>query len=469
MQFTSVNFSIYLPAVFLAYYVTGRNNKTLQNIILILAGLVFAALWSPLCAALLAVTSFISFITGKYLPRLATQEKQRNAVIVSVSLLLLILAVFKYYNFFAAQLSSLFALAGISFIPQSFQFILPVSISFFILQNTGYIIDIYREERQPELNAINYFAFSTFFPLLSAGPIERSTTLLPQFSTARVFNYNNAVAGCRLILWGLFKKMVISENAGLAVNDVFRNYPDFAGSTLLIGAVLYSVQIYTDFSGYTDIARGAALLLGLKVTDNFNKPYFSLSVTEFWRRWHISLSSWLRDYCFIPLSLALRNTGKASLPLATLFVFFISGLWHGAGYTFLLWGVFHGIIITGELYYGKVLARTGKITGTLYTFSLVTFFWIFFRAGSIHEATEYIQHTFNASLFTLPELILRPGYYILFPLYFVLEWYMKDAADPFFLYRGRYATVIRWGMYYAVLLAIVLFGGVDNDFIYFRF
>lgn len=390
----------------------------------------------------------------------------------------MILAVFKYYDFFVTEFAQLFHISTDGLL---LKVILPVGISFYTFQALSYSIDVYRGKIEPTKDIIAFFAFISFFPQLVAGPIERATNLLPQFLKKREFDYDTAVDGMRQILWGLFKKIVVADNCAVYVDQVFSTYTEQSGSTLLLAAIFFTFQIYGDFSGYSDIAIGTAKLFGIKLMRNFNVPYFSRDIAEFWRRWHISLTTWFRDYVYIPLGGS--RVSKAKVVRNTFIIFLLSGFWHGANWTFIAWGAYHAILFlpliltgknrkyTNQIAEGRVLPTLKEAGQMLLTFFLAVFGWIIFRAESIGMAWEYflgmIQFgTLRASyrFFILPDMWPTNLFVVLM---LVVEWLQRGKTHG--LSIENYNKVFRWVLYCVIVLIIVFIGGQPAPFVYFQF
>ena len=386
---------------------------------------------------------------------------------------LLILAVFKYYNFFVTEFCGLFHLSADGLL---IKVILPVGISFYTFQALSYSIDVYRNKIEPTKDIIAFFAFIGFFPQLVAGPIERATNLLPQFLTKREFSYEQATDGMRQILWGLFKKIAVADTCALFVNPVFDNYGSYSGSTLALAAILFTFQIYGDFSGYSDIAIGTAKLFGIKLMRNFNNPYFSRDIAEFWRRWHISLTSWFRDYVYIPLGGS--RVGKAKIVRNTFLIFLISGLWHGANWTFIAWGAYHAVLFLPLILLGRNrkhtdtvaeghLLPTGKELGQiLLTFTLATIGWILFRADSITSATEFICRIFTRWQNPFTVSLLPTMAYLVILL--VIEWIQRNKEHALDL-NGIHSHFVKYVIYYTLIITMFLAYHGSETFIYFQF
>ena len=352
MLFNSIEFAIFLPIVFILYWFVTNRNLKIQNILLVCASYLFYGWWDWRFLSLIFFSSIVDYLVGIGLSKTEKTGKRKFLLLISIFVNLGFLGVFKYFNFFAENFAQAFTLFGSSIEPNRLNIILPVGISFYTFQTLSYSIDVYKKKLQPTKDIVAFFAFVSFFPQLVAGPIERATNLLPQFYKKREFSYDKATDGMRQILWGLFKKMVIADNCARLVNDIFDNFETFSGSTLLFGIVLFAFQIYGDFSGYSDIAIGTSRLFGFNLKRNFAFPYFSRDIAEFWRRWHISLSTWFRDYVYIPLGGS--RGGKFSQVRNIFIIFIVSGFWHGANWTFIVWGALNAYISYRLCYCRKI-------------------------------------------------------------------------------------------------------------------
>ncbi len=397
---------------------------------------------------------------------------------LSISVNLGFLGVFKYYNFFAESFATAIANFGLQINPWTLKVILPVGISFYTFHGLSYVIDIYKNRIKAEKNFIDYSVFVSFFPLLVAGPIERATHLLPQIQKKRTFDYTKAVDGIRQILWGLFKKVVIADQCAEYANMIFNNSADYSGSTLILGALFFTFQIYGDFSGYSDIALGTARLFGIELLRNFSFPYFSRDIAEFWRRWHISLSTWFRDYLYIPLG---GSKGGTWMKVRNTFIIFlVSGFWHGANWTFIIWGFLNALYIMPSIVFNTnrnnldIVAK-GKYLPTLkdfysigITFSLTVLAWIFFRAENVNHAIQYISGILSSSLFSIPAI--RPKVlFILLMIFMLIEWIGREDQYAIEKFGLKLPRMIKWGFYYALALAIIYYAGSEQQFIYFQF
>jgi alginate O-acetyltransferase complex protein AlgI len=478
MLFNSIDFAVFLPIVFLLYWFITNKRLQLQNLLIVVSSYVFYGWWDWRFLSLIAFSTLIDYTVGYYLGRASNQTKRNVLLWISISVNLGFLGFFKYYNFFLDNFSTAFSFFGTEISARSLSIVLPVGISFYTFQTLSYSIDIYRKKLEPTKDLIAFAAFVSFFPQLVAGPIERATNLLPQFYKKRTFDYTKAVDGLRQILWGLFKKMVIADNCAVFVNTIFDNHQDYSGSTLILGAVFFAFQIYGDFSGYSDIAIGTARLFGFNLKQNFAFPYFSRDIAEFWRRWHISLSTWFRDYLYIPLG---GSRGSKSKVIRNVFIIFIvSGFWHGANWTFIVWGALNAIYFLPLLLTNKnrnhieVVANHKKwpsiksFLNMCLTFGLTTFAWIFFRAENITHAFQYIKGIFNRSLFTMPEI--RPTNVLILLIFFIgMEWLGRRQQYALETMALKWKRPVRLAFYYALILIIFLFSKNEKTFIYFQF
>jgi D-alanyl-lipoteichoic acid acyltransferase DltB (MBOAT superfamily) len=423
-------------------------------------------------------SAFIDYIVGIALEGQENERKRKVLVFCSLFVNLGILAFFKYFDFFIDNFVSAFSFFGIHFKPAPLNIVLPVGISFYTFQALSYTIDVYRKKIEPTHNIISYFAFISFFPQLVAGPIERATHLLPQFYVRREFDYDKAVDGLKQILWGLFKKIVIADNCAKWVDVIFSNSADHSGSTLLIGALFFTFQIYGDFSGYSDIAIGTARLFGFSIIRNFAFPYFSRDIAEFWRRWHISLTTWFRDYLYIPLG---GSKGSIGMKIRNTFIIFIvSGLWHGANWTFVVWGALNALyllplLITNRNRINLNIVAQGKIFPTikdaakiLLTFTLTVVAWIFFRADNVTHAVSYLSGIFSPSFFSIPQSC--PLYIVVLIIVFVIiEWFGREHQYAISNLFRNWGKAYRYALYYAIIIAVFYYMGEEKQFIYFQF
>lgn len=485
MLFNSFEFLVYLPIVFILYWYVFNKSILLQNIFIVVVSYIFYGWWDSRFLILIAFTSFLSWLSGVLIDivrgkagySVSDEKVCKLIMVVNIVVNLLILGIFKYYNFFVDSLVEAFDSIGISLKVPSLTLVLPVGISFYTFQALSYSIDVYKRTLRPTRDIVSFFAYVSFFPQLVAGPIERATNLLPQFYKERFFNYEKSVDGMRQILWGFFKKVVVADNCAYWVNIIFDNYSEMSASTLLLGAVYFSFQIYGDFSGYSDIAIGTGKLFGIELKRNFNFPYFSRDIAEFWRRWHISLLTWFRDYIYIPLGGS--RVSKPKVIRNTFIVFLISGFWHGANWTFIVWGIYHAFLFLPLLIFGKnrkntnivsensVLPSLKEFIQMLFTFLFVVIGWIIFRAENITQASLYIVNIFNKSLFSMPHYkdILTISMIVIMV---IVEWLNRREMHGLVLSNIR-SRFVRYGIYALLSLALYFYSGVQGDFIYFQF
>lgn len=482
MLFNSIHFAIFLPIVFFLYWFATNKNLKLQNALLLAASYFFYGCWDWRFLFLLMFSTLLDFYTGIKMGEANSKSAKKIWFILSVGINLGFLGVFKYYNFFAESFSEAVAHVGWKVDPFTLNVILPVGISFYTFHGLSYVIDIYKGRINAERNFVDYAVFVSFFPLLVAGPIERATHLLPQVKKKRIFNYSEAVDGLRQILWGLFKKIVIADNCAEFANQIFNQSNNFGGSTLVLGALFFTFQIYCDFSGYSDIAIGTARLFGIDLLRNFSFPYFSRDIAEFWRRWHISLSTWFRDYLYIPLG---GSKGGIWMKVRNTFIIFIvSGFWHGANWTFIIWGALNAIYFLPLMLTkrnranldivaaGKLLPSLREAFGILITFSLTVLAWIFFRAENLHHATSIISKIFSPSLFTVPQFTgFNQGLVVLFitGVFFIIEWIGREGHYAIQHIGLKWKRPYRYAMYYIFIITIFLFSQKEQTFIYFQF
>ena len=483
MLFNSIDFAIFLPIIFIIYWLFGNKSKQAQNFILLIASYLFYSFWDYRFLFLIILSSTIDYLVGIKISNSSKKNEKKNWLILSVSTNIGLLLFFKYYNFFIDNFINTFTLLGGKFEYSNLYIILPVGISFYTFQTISYSVDIYRNKIKPTKNIISFFTYVSFFPQLVAGPIERATTLLPQFYKKRYFNYIESVNGLKQILWGLFKKIVIADNCALVVNDIFLNYSQYSGTTLVLGAIFFAFQIYCDFSGYSDIAIGTAKLFGLNLMQNFSFPYFSRDIGEFWRRWHISLTTWFKDYIYIPLGGS--RVSKIKIIRNVIIIFVLSGFWHGANWTFIIWGLINVIYFLPLILSNhnrkhiKIIQSTSFLPSfsdlikIILTFSLVTFSWIFFRAENTNHAFSYIYHMFTNLYFESPNIsvpninILKFSILIIFLL--MIEWLGKEGNYALEKFSSKWNKIIKWCFYYFILFLIFIYSKNKQEFIYFQF
>ena len=483
MLFNSLDFAIFLPVVFLLYWFITNKNLKLQNFLIVVASYFFYGWWDWRFLSLILFSTIVDYTVGLGLLKQENQLKRKILLLASIIVNLGFLGFFKYYNFFLDNFISAFSFFGAEIKSNSLNIILPVGISFYTFQTLSYSIDVYKRKLEPTKDFIAFSAFVSFFPQLVAGPIERATNLLPQFYNKRTFDYSKAVDGMRQILWGLFKKIVIADNCAEYANQIFNNSADMNGSTLVLGALFFTFQIYGDFSGYSDIAIGTARLFGFDLMRNFAFPYFSRDIAEFWRRWHISLSTWFRDYVYIPLG---GSRGGIWMKIRNTFIIFIvSGFWHGANWTFIVWGALNAIyflplLLTNNnrnnleiVAKGKVLPTFKEFVSILLTFGLTVFTWIFFRSENIVQAFSYISGIFSKSLFEIPEFSgmgKALTTIILVVIFVLIEWWGRDSQYAIAKIGLGWKKPLRYAIYCLIILSIMCFGNFnENQFIYFQF
>ena len=472
MLFNSIEFAIFLPVVFLLYWLVFRKSLRGQNLFIVAVSYLFYGWWDWRFLFLIAFTSLCSWGSGLLIDRFRHQPAAKAVHILNIVLNLTILGVFKYYDFFVTSFAKAFLHGQTDGL--LLNVVLPVGISFYTFQALSYSIDVYREKLEPTRDIVQFFAFVSFFPQLVAGPIERATNLLPQFAKSRTFNYDEAVDGMRQILWGLFKKIAVADNCAAYVDYVYGSYTSQSGVTLAIAAVLFAFQIYGDFSGYSDIAIGTSKLFGIKLMRNFNNPYFSRDIAEFWRRWHISLTTWFRDYVYIPLGGSRVSKGK--VVRNTFVIFLLSGFWHGANWTFLAWGAFHALLFlplilsgrnrkyTHGIAEGRRLPSLSEFGRMLLTFALVTIGWILFRADSIGQAWHYFTLLPHGGAAYTEGLAACVAFVLLM---LVMEWIHRAGRHGLDL-RIRSAA-LRYLLYYSLIVVMFFAYSNSETFIYFQF
>ena len=482
MLFNSLEYAVFLPVVFLLYWFVFNRNVKWQNLFIVIVSYLFYAWWDWRFLGLIAFTSLSTYVSGILIENY--RDMPRKAKVVStlnIVVNLLILGVFKYYDFFAASFANVFL--GGKTDGLLLHLILPVGISFYTFKALSYSIDVYRGKLEPTKNIVQFFAFVGFFPELLAGPIDRATTLLPQFAKHRTFDYETGIDGLRQFLWGLFKKIAVADTCAVYVDQVLAPGQPYSGSTVLLAIILFAFQIYGDFSGYSDMAIGTGKLFGIKLMRNFDVPYFSRDIAEFWRRWHISLTSWFRDYIYIPMGGS--RCSKVKIVRNTFVIFLISGLWHGANWTFVAWGAYHALLFLPLILLGKnrkyrdVVAKdrllpTWKECGQmLLTFILVTAGWLLFRADDIDQAWTWIRSICSGSLLTMPEALTSRTFVpiaVFLPILVLVEWIQRGrehALKPF-PERKALNTLFYLAVVIAVFAAAVSAQG-DRSFIYFQF
>jgi len=475
MLFNSIEFLIFLPVVFCLYWFVFNKNLKLQNLLILISSYIFYGWWDWRFLSLIFLSTVVDYFVGIQIFNNKDTKKKKSFLWFSVIFNLGLLGFFKYFNFFIESWVDLLSSVGYDYQNiWSLNIILPVGISFYTFQTMSYCLDIYYNKLKPTRDFISFASFVSFFPQLVAGPIERASNLLPQILKNRKFNYNQGVEGLKLILWGMFKKIVIADNLASSVNPIFENYSDFTGGILLLGLIYFSFQIYCDFSGYSDIAIGTSKLFGFNLRSNFKFPYFSRNIGEFWKRWHISLSSWFRDYLYIPLGGS--QNGKW-ISLRNIFIIFIvSGFWHGANWTFIFWGLIHSLLyiplfindnnrkyISNTVSENSILPSIKEIYQMLSTFIFVMLGWIFFRINSIYDSFNYLYiMIFN---FNIPDQY-RFGLVTIF-IIIIFDWlYMKFLNENI----SKSNIKLNWLFCYFLSIIILLFFNKNSSsFIYFQF
>ncbi len=483
MLFNSLDFALFLPVVFIIYWFLVNKNLKLQNLFIVFSSYLFYGWWDYRFLSLILFSTIVDYLVGLSLSNQENPARRKILLWVSIAVNLGFLGFFKYYNFFLDNFIDAFSLLGFKFSATSLSIILPVGISFYTFQTLSYTIDVYNKKLTPTRDFIAFTAFVSFFPQLVAGPIERATNLLPQFFKNRYFDRGKAVDGLRQILWGFFKKIVIADNCAELTNQIFNNSSHESGVVLLFGAIFFAFQIYGDFSGYSDIAIGVSRLFGFSLRQNFAFPYFSRDIAEFWRRWHISLSSWFRDYLYIPLG---GSRGGMLMKIRNTFIIFlVSGFWHGANWTFIVWGFLNALyfiplLITKQNRKNLDVAASGRIFPSIrevlaisVNFFLTIIAWIFFRAENLNHAFEYLGGLFSRSLFTIPDFQSdRTAFTVLILiLYFlIIEWSGRENQYAIEKTGLKWNKYLRWFFYAFTLFLIAMFLPTkETPFIYFQF
>ena len=479
MIFNSIEFLVFFVIIFSIYFFLLKEKTKQQNILLLVASYVFYAWANWKILPLLATTTLGFYGLGIAIHAAKNDKRKQLFTILGVVFGVGTLLYFKYFNFFISSFKDLFESFGMQTNWHTFKIMVPVGISFYTFRLLSYVIEIYREKINPTRNIIEFAAYVAFFPCLLAGPIDRPATLLPQLKNRRVFDFDLAVDGLRQILWGLFKKVVIADNCVIYVNEVFGgNYQLQTGSTLLLAAVIFSFQMYADFSGYSDMAIGVAKLLGFKVTRNFDYPFFAQNIAEYWRKWHISLTSWLTDYIFMPLNIKWRDRGNAGMIAAIIITFILVGLWHGDNWKFAFFGLYQGLlyiplILTGAMFKKKKITtykwgfpKPKILLNFLLTFALVTVGNIIFRTDSVGQAFEYLLGITNGGWF-----FVEPGWRQIICFIFVMilvEWIQRQKQHGLDISAIK-SHVLKFAIYYVLIAALFVFGRTAEVFIYFQF
>ena len=483
MIFNSIPFAVFFSCFFILYWVIFKNNLKLQNLLVLAGSYFFYGWWDWRFLFLLIGSSLVNFYLGIYIAKTTNEKKRRLLLYLGMLQGLGGLLFFKYYNFFITSFADAFAAINIHLNVHTLQLILPLGISFYTFRTISYLLDIDKNKIKPCTDWVVFFSYVCFFPGLISGPIDKAKLLIPQLENKRVFDNSQMTDGLRQILWGLFKKIVVADNCADIANQIFDNYKNLPGSSLALGALFYTFQLYADFSGYSDMALGFARLLGFKITKNFNFPFFAQNIAEYWRRWHMSLTSWLTEYVFTPLSIKFRDYGKTGLALAIIINFTICGIWHGANWTYVLFGFLHGLYFIPLIIRGTMNKKTKKSKPTLFpslgelkniilTFILVLLTNIVFRADSLTQVFAFFKHIFSTSLFSYPLFTNRISALtaLIFSIIMLsIEWLQRDKEHALQLDGIKIAPFFRWSIYYIIGIVILWFGGSQDTFIYFQF
>lgn len=487
MSFTSLVFYAFLPLVFAGYWLIHYPNREaksdsslrlwFQNLFIVVASYVFYGWWDWRFLLLITLTAVWSWASGLYLDGVPNSRNRKVVVIAALVVNLGILGVFKYYNFFADNVAVFLNTIGFKANMPTLRIILPVGISFYTFQALSYVIDVYRRDLKATKDLVAFLAFVSFFPQLVAGPIERATNLLPQFLKPRYFDYPLAVEGCRQMLWGFFKKVLVADSCAYAANAMLNN-PDLSSISLWIAMMCFAFQIYGDFSGYSDIAIGCSKLFGINLKRNFNMPYFSRDIAEFWRRWHISLTTWFRDYLYIPLGGS--RCGSFKKIRNTFIIFLVSGFWHGANWTFIAWGAFHAccflplilmgrnrMYVSGVVAEGRVFPSLKEAFQMLLTFMLAVIGWTFFRAPDISAAGTWLAKMLTFSNLSVRHIGIGNLKQVVVPLLIliILEWFNRGRSIP----RLPSNKILRCCIYYVAIMGLLFCHPISQTFIYFQF
>ena len=483
MLFNSIEYLIFLPIVFIIYWKVLNHSFISQNLFLLIASYLFYSWWDYRFLSLIIISTLVDYFVGLKIYKTEKLQNKKKWLSLSIITNIGILGFFKYFNFFVDSWIDMWEVFGYQLTPYSLKFILPVGISFYTFQTLSYTIDIFNGKLKPTKSLLAFATFVSFFPQLVAGPIERAKQLLPQIINKRIFDYNNTVYGLKLILWGMFKKIVVADSIAIIVDDIFLNYQNLDGSILLLGAILFSFQIYGDFSGYSDIAIGTSKLFGIELMSNFKFPYFSRDIAEFWRRWHISLSTWFRDYLYIPLGGS--KAGKLKSIRNIFIIFIASGFWHGSNWTFIIWGLIHALLylplfigsinrknhnsIIGE---NNILPTIKEVFQVIINFALVTFAWIFFRSETVDKSIDFvlkiiINFNFNFN-YIHPKGYRLLDYFLIIILFVFYEYSIRNNERRPLSFNHKY---LGWFVYTTIIFLIYLFinDNIDNSFIYFQF
>jgi len=482
MVFNSFSFLAFIIPVLLLYWLIFRKKVLYQNVWLLITSLFFygCADWRFLFLLILSVV--VNYFLGLKIHEAGDNDKKRNTFLYSGLIFNIgLLLYFKYANFFFEGFYNLLNLFGSEATYTTLQILLPLGISFFTFQTLGYLMDVNNEEIEPNQNLLEFSVFVMFFPKILSGPIERASGLMPQLQKKRVFDYDVFVDGLRQILWGLFAKITVAENCAVLVNIIFEDYQNQPGSTLLFGAFFYAIQLYADFSGYSNMAIGVGKLFGIELMRNFSTPFFSTNIADFWRKWHMSLTNWMMDYVFTPLSFMLRRYQKKGLIIAILVTFILVGFWHGANWTFIIYGFLHGIYFIPLVYSGKMSSSYSVAKGKLFPsfseigkmillFIIIMLTDVFFRTNTVSEAFDYLRRIVSPTIIDVPGALINGTTLLtllLVIIFIFIEWIHKDKRHDFQI--SSYPTIIRWSFYIGIFVLLLFFGRSANTFIYFQF
>lgn len=478
MPFNSFSFLYFFIFFYFTYWFVFRDNLSKQNLFLLLSSYIFYAWANFLFLFYLIGSSVFNYFLGIYIEKSKNPKNEKWLVIIGLMQGIGGLMYFKYFNFFITTFNSLFNALHLNINLNTLKILVPLGISFFTFRTLSYILDVQRGKIEAVKDWVVFFNYVSFFPSILSGPIDKARTFVPQLEKKRVFGYNDTVEGLKQILWGFFKKLVIADNCASITTQIFDSHASSSGSELFFGALLYTIQVYADFSGYSDMAIGLSRLIGIKVTKNFDFPFFSQNIAEFWRRWHISLTSWLTEYVYTPLSIAFRDYGKLGLIAAIVINFMIVGIWHGANWTYVLFGFLHGcfyipLIIRGTIGKRKIIPKGivppfNVILNMIGTFTVVAFTFIIFRADNIEHGMKYIYGIFSISFFTIPSLI--PIHVILLTMLFmIMEWVGRNGEYAIEHLGVNWNRSKRWLVYFLIIAFIFIFDGEEQQFIYFKF
>jgi alginate O-acetyltransferase complex protein AlgI len=480
MVFNSYTFFAFFISFFFLYWF-GFKNLKMQNLLL-LAGSYFFYAWADWRFLLFLVgVSALNFFLGIYIEKSPSEKNKKWLLYIGLLQGIGGLAFFKYYNFFVVSIKEALSTVNITAGLQTLDIIIPLGISFFTFRTISYLLDIEKGKLEATKDWVVFFNYVAFFPTILSGPIDKAKMFIPQLEKERTFDYDLAVNGMQQILWGFFKKIAIANSCAVITDEIFKNYQNLPASTLLIGAFFYTIQIYADFSGYSDMAIGFSKLLGFRITKNFEYPFFAQNIADFWRRWHISLTAWLTEYVFTPLSIAFRDYGNLGLVLAIVINFTIIGIWHGANWTYVLFGFLHGcyyipLILNGTMNKKKKLSKDKNLPSLseainmVLTFILVMFTFVLFRAETIAQAFDYYRRLVSKSLLALPVIDMQAAILTLFLtiIMLVTEWINRNEEHGLVIQSPN--AYKRWGVYTMLLLALFFFGVYgENQFIYFQF